>query len=56
MKQNRHCQRTYFVLNAMDNYPPQSDHDRLQYMLIRNAQIFFQIVLDVIVARNSHML
>jgi len=29
MKHNRHCQRTYFVLNAMANYPPQSDHNRL---------------------------
>jgi len=29
MKQNRHCQRAYFALNAMANTPPQSVHDRL---------------------------
>jgi len=28
MKQKRHRQRTYFVLNTMANYPSQSDHDR----------------------------
>jgi len=28
MMENRHCQRTYFVFNAMAKYPLQWDHDR----------------------------
>jgi len=28
MKQNIHCQRKYFVLNTVANYPLQSDRDR----------------------------